>query len=318
MANTMNTSLDPRLFDVRIGDAYLEGVSMDKDFAPIIDQVEHNAVSPNDPQSVRSMDYSGLGPTQLKGETTPFPFDQMNRGYLQITSHNEYGLAVGFSRKLRDDDRTDIVVQGAREVGKTPNLLYNYETAKLWANGFNTTYFTAPDGLALFSTAHTSTINANTRANCLATSGALNMTNVQKLLTVMGRQTNMRGDPTPAIKNGETVQVIHQQEDEFEAAKLFHELSLYDPTNDSNSPNTLKTNYGWNRTLNHYINATGAGGNRLWFIAPTKDLGIQMVHRFHPEKQQHIDPDTDAHVFKVYLRFHNRIKMWERVYASGN
>lgn len=316
--NMMNTSLDPRLFDPRIERAFLEGINEAQYYASIIDQKEHMQVSPNDPQAVRSMNFVGLGQTQLKGETDPFPYDTMNRGYELITTHNEYGLAVAFSRKLRDDDRTDIVIEGAKQVGRTPNLLYNYETAKVYNNAFNSTYFEAPDTLPLLSEAHTSTVNGLTRANMLNPSAPLTYESLQELLVVGMRQTNMRGDPEPAFKPGDTIQLVVQPNNYFEATKLLDSHAMYEPTSNKNAPNVLKK-FNWTITTNPFLTGTGAGNYRYWFIMPQSgSIGVEMVHRIKPENSQHQDPDTDARVFKVYLRFHNRITMWEKVYGSGN
>ncbi|MCX7719475.1 MAG: hypothetical protein N2111_13880 [Candidatus Sumerlaeaceae bacterium] len=319
MAVPMTTSISQRLFDGRISEAILEGISQDKTYLDVVKEVSHDEISPNDKSVVRTMTFQSLGPIQQKGETTPIEFDAMAQGFVKETAHNEYGLAVAFSRKLWDDALFGLMRQGALELGKSVTLFNNLNAARLYDNAFNTTYYTAQDGLALCSTSHTSPNSALLRSNKLAYSAQLSYSAIQELLILGWRQVNMRRYSEPAWRPGDPIKVIVQPEDYFTAEKILSERALagLEPDVDTNSINVLNK-FKFRVVVNPYMTGTGSTNMRLWFLQRENQNSILLVNKVAPERRQYVDNDTLAIVHTLYTRSHQRISRWEETYGAGD
>jgi hypothetical protein len=270
------------------------------------------------PDKVKTMDVSTLGPMAETDEHNPFYEDEPVRGYTKETSYKKFTIQHSFSEEAADDDLYGVVDQYAAKIGESYELTREILGARVYDNLHNTTYHTAPDGLAICSTAHTSRASAATRSNKLAVSASFSSLGVQKLLTQARRQKDMRGYPNPVMVDG-AITLLLQPEDEWMYIKLFSAVSTYETDSDSNNPNPMKhCGRTFTPILNEYQTGTGTTSTRLWAMINGKGSGIWLVDRWPLKPHTWLQDGNLTLVHSGRARFGYHVKTWENIYASGD
>lgn len=122
---------------------------------------------------------SGLGLFSEVAELADIPFDTPVQGYDKLVTPLKYGLRVRISDEAFDDDQVGKTVGYARQLAISAAENQESQLASIPNNGFTTTE-TAADGLAVFSSAHT-TPKAGTYINTPATAADLAMSSLEQM-----------------------------------------------------------------------------------------------------------------------------------------
>lgn len=144
---------------------------------------------------------SGLGAFRPIGEGEGISFDLPVEGHEKTVYYDKFGLGFQVTEEMRDDELFGKIKQMPEKLAKSGR--YKFETAffDLFNNGFATTYHTAWDAKAIFTTDHT-TLKSGTTINNDPTAASLSETSLQALFEYFDGLVDEAGNPimlTPEI-----------------------------------------------------------------------------------------------------------------------
>ena len=175
---TLRTTL-PSLYLQRL--AFLEDVLFDE--MPIEAGVFQRILKVRDMGNkpfVKTTTVASFGQVPIKGEGAPVQYDDLASGFDATFQADTYELAFRASKEALDDEQEEVVSDAARALGSSMNYTYDVDHANIFNNGFTSTTG-APDGVALFSTAH-ALIGGGVNANRPATDGDLSVAQLRVAL----------------------------------------------------------------------------------------------------------------------------------------
>lgn len=306
-------------WDIALLDSTMSGVTMEAATKPSPADVlikEESAKGPL-PDRIKTHEVGTLGPMAQSFEDGPFYEDKPPKGYTKETVYRKFTIKLTFTEEALEDDLYGITDKYAQQTGYSYHLTKNLQVAQLYDNLFNTTYFTAPDGVAIASTAHTSTVlGVGNRANCLTQSSALCFQAVQDLMTVAKRQKDMRGYPDPQLIDGQ-INVLIQPEDEWMYTTVF-EGGQYDPTDNKFAPNRIKeSGRTFTKAENLYCTGTGAQGAHIWGLF-TDEFKPIMYKKWPLKTSNYLIDGNKNMVFDARARHWYHVGTWRGGYFSGN
>lgn len=262
----------------------------------------------------------GPGPLQNWGEVVPVPFDSIDPGRTKRTAYADYGTALAISRNAIEDELFGVYAEASRSLPYSATLFRNLRHAVFLNNLFNTTYFTddsQPTPRAIGATNHAS-VNGADRPNILAVSESFGYDSVQKLLALAWQHNDEKGYPDPMLNDDEVINVVVHPLDGMLARRIFSDLSTYQPTDNTNSPNVLKAGNNFRVVVDPYITPVGAA--RPWYLVRTKMKPAWLVERRPPEISNYRDPRNKAMVVDLTVReaIHIPTNGQFQIWASGN
>ena len=137
---------------------------------------------------------SGFGNAQVKGEGAGVSFDDAQETYTARYTHETVALAFAITEEAIEDNLYDRL--SARYTKALARSMSNAKQVKAidpLINGLpSTATFKSGDGVALFSTAHTTLTGPNVQ-NTLTTQADLNETSLENSLIQIGKMTDERG-----------------------------------------------------------------------------------------------------------------------------
>lgn len=202
--------------------------------------------------------FAGLGPFVPKVEGRVYTFDEPVQGTPARFVHNTYGLAYRVTLEMVEDDDYGIINRLADELGKAAWYNKEVQAASVLNNGFNVAY-PGHDGKPLFATDHP-TLGGGTGSNTPSVQADIATASIQAAIEAFENMTDDRGMPvmmTPKlIVTGPaqiwTVNEILQSE--------------YDPYTANNAKNIIKSNYGLQLVVSHFLSDSDA-----WYLLAEKD-----------------------------------------------
>ena len=130
---------------------------------------------------VQTTTVASFGVVPVKAEGAPVTYEDLAAGFDARFQADTLELAFRASKEALDDEQEEVVSDAARALGSSMNFTYDVDHANIFNNGFTSTAG-APDGVALFSTAHP-LIGGGTGANRPATDGDLSVAQLRVALT---------------------------------------------------------------------------------------------------------------------------------------
>lgn len=254
---------------------------------------------------------AGLGPMYKRHETGTIFMDTPSPGATKETVYTKFGLGVEFSEDLLDDGMYSIVEEVVEDLGRTYNLTRNIQVGQLLDDAFTGTYYTGPDGQPILSDNHTTYAGGPAIKNAPTNAVQFSYQGVQDIMTLMRRQTDDRGNPRPALKGGQSVQVIIPPEMEFIADTLFNAGAALDPTSNNNTVNVLRSNR-FRVTVNPYMTSTTG-----FFIVNPDDKGIWLVDRKPLDRSFRENETTKSVTYDARGRWALHVKDWRGFYGSN-
>lgn len=100
--------------------------------------------------------YTGFGYVPTKPEGQAIAYDEPIQGPTKRWTHQTYGLGFKVTEEMIEDDLYDVMNDMASGLGVSARETKEVTVARIFNNGFATTYHTGGDGKACFATDHTS------------------------------------------------------------------------------------------------------------------------------------------------------------------
>ncbi len=248
---------------------------------------------------------AGLGPLAPKGELVTTKLDRPFSLDLVRYIHKTYALAIAYSKEMKDDDQTGRIMELAGELGKSSRFTAELYGHDVYNQGFNTTYYTGRDGLALFSTAHTVSGTGGTIANTPAVAVDLSSTALEAAMQSFENQIDDRGMPMES----RGVILLISPENRMLAKRILQSSLDYSTPNNSINP---LYDEGIRVVVSNYLVDKDA-----WFLlAEPSELGLKFYWREMPDTKTWDDDDADATFHKIRQRHSVGFDDWRHTYGS--
>lgn len=248
---------------------------------------------------------SGLGPLAPKGELEAVPFDEPIGLGLVRYIHQAYGLAVAYSREMRNDDQYGIMMRLAAELGRSARYTAELFGHDVYNNGFTSSKYVGRDGQPLFSTAHPVPGTGSTIANKPAVDVDLSQAALEAAIQSFETQVDDRGMP---IDMAPRILLVHPL-NRLNAKRLLE--SEFQPGSNVNDINVL-TDEGIVVMTSRFLTDPDA-----WFLlAPPADIDVNFFWREAPDTMTWEDQTADAIFHKIYMRISTGFGDWRGTYGS--
>lgn len=314
MPQPITTGVIPSAYDVAL--TSLVGDEMNR--PDVVDDFlgkESYSGSPSK-QFYKTASFAGLGPFQTHGETLPIPFDAPGPDYDKTTAYIDYALATMITRNAREDQLFPVFDDLPSQFADSYKLLRNLIGARFLQDLATGTYYTSPDRKAVISLTHSTLNDTPNRANTLATQVSAGYQAGIDLITVMARQKDKRGYPSPDIKPGDSITIIAQPEDWANLYNIFGPKATMVPGGFSTDPNALTGNFNFNVIMNPYLDFVTTVGRPFYFIRGGKKSAF-FVDRRPMEMSSKTDEMTKHLTIGGSARFGLHVEDWRTYYASG-
>lgn len=191
---------------------------------------------------------SSLKVAQTVAEGQPIPMQQLYQGYDKTYKARKFGILMGVSQEMLDDDPHKIMEKNPRRFARAFASAQEIEAADIFNNGFSDT---GPDGVSLFSASHPSIVpGVADQSNLLGTPADLSTTSVKGLITLLRGTKDTAGNKI-MIK---PKTLLVSAADEFLAAEILESVMLVDSANASvNAVNSVKALYGMQAVVWDYL-----------------------------------------------------------------
>ncbi len=249
---------------------------------------------------------TGLGPLAPKAELEPVIFDEpLALGQVRYI-HQTFGLAVGYSKEMRDDDQYGVMGQLAGLLGRSARYTAEVYGHDVYNNAFTTAKYRGRDGQPLLSTAHPVAATGGIAANKPAVDVDLSQAALEAALTNFETQVDERG--MPIMIQPRMLLITPSQV--FTAARLLQSAQM--PGTANNDVNPL-ANSGLQVVVSHFLTDDDA-----WFIlgAPN-EIDVNFYWREMPDTKTWDDDTADATFHKIRQRHSVGFGDWRGVYGSA-
>lgn len=253
---------------------------------------------------VQTTTVASFGVVPIKAEGAPVTYEDMAAGFDGRYQADAYELAFRASREALDDEQEEVISDAARALGSSMNYTYDIDHANLFNNGFTSTTG-APDGVALFSTAHP-LIGGGTGANRPTTDGDLS---VAQLRVALNDIANTRDDAGKLQHWRPKVLFIPYQQ-KWLAQELLGS-SLRADTAD-NATNAFKDD-GLSVVATPYL----TDANAFFLLAEPSKHEVRTYWRQRPEVLHDWDFQTTSMMVKIRARWKRGWSDWRGVYGTS-
>lgn len=254
--------------------------------------------------------YGGLGLPVIKPEGTEVVYDNFTQGYTKRWTHVTYGLATRITEEMIEDclypDIPTSMEAQSRELGSSFAELFEVLTLNMFNNGTSTTYHTAGDALAVFSSSHLS-LRGGTWSNLLSPAADLSATALQTSIDNM----SLIKDDTGKYQIIKPQYLLVHPNNVWKAEELLE--SGYDPESPNNAINPLKK-----RNLQIIATPYFTDTDAFALIAepPNSDSGIIAFMRRKVKFAQDGDFETGDLKIKGTARFSIEVNKPVNLYLS--
>ncbi len=236
-------------------------------------------------------------------EGQALPFDSFVNGPTKTVYPTIFKMGLQFTKYAMDDDRYNIVKQGATKVGEGMAYTIEFKVWDIFNSGFVTTTRTGIDGLALFSASHPLYgVSGAVFSNLV--SGSLSKSSLQTSLTIFDTMVNERNQfmyMEPAV-------LIHPPALRYTATELIE--SEFDPYSANNAVNSVQGTL--TRMQVPFLTSTTA-----WFVVSKKEALDLYNYWFNkPEPRMWMDNNTGNVIFASEMRMATTFFRWRGTAGS--
>lgn len=241
----------------------------------------------------KDVQVTGFGLAPAKAQGAPIQYDGESQGWETVYAHIAYALGYIVTKEEIDDNQYKEVSQRrAKANAFSCNQTIENVCAFLYNNGFNTTYYTTPDGKAIFAADHVGAAGG-TFSNLLATPADLSEAALEDMCIQIMNSTEDRG-----LKISIMPKSLHIPTAEWFNANRILKSVLQSHTQ-LNAINVLKAvnAFPGGIKVNHYFTDDNA-----WFVRTNIPNGMKMYWRTKPNLDQDNDFDTKNAKAASYFR----------------
>lgn len=245
---------------------------------------------------------TGLGEMVRKAEGAVYTYDEPLSGDTIKYTHLTYGLGFRVTEEMLEDDLYGVMRKMSSELARSAHLNKETQGHAPYNNAFSSSY-TGFDGAALCSDSHT-LLGGGTGDNLVT--GDFSLTALQTAIELFENMTDDRG--FKVMKKPK--HLVHNPGDIWEVNKVLG--SEFQPNTADNNINVVKTKYGIQPLLSHYLTDTDS-----WFlIADKSELDIKMWMRVDDQFRNADDPETGDAIFTVRHRLSTGFGDWRGIVGS--
>ena len=238
---------------------------------------------------------SGFGNAQVKGEGAGVSFDDAQETYTARYTHETVALAFAITEEAIEDNLYDrLSARYTKALARSMSNAKQVKAIEPLINGLpSTATFKSGDGVALFSTSHT-TVSGPNVANTLATQADLNETSLEQSLIDIAAMTDERGLRIAA----KGVKMIIPSANQFNAERLMKSQGRTQTAdNDINAINSMGMIPQGYRVNNFLTDADS------WFVITDVPNGMKLFSRTPLSTSMEGDFDTGNVRYKARERY---------------
>lgn len=241
---------------------------------------------------------SGLPLVPKKGEGDPIDYRARLQGPTKRWTHDTYAMGMRITEEAIEDDLYRVMQDGARELGVSARETRHVTVAEIFNTGTVTTYHTAGDAAAIFSSSHTR-LDGVSWSN-LATASALSYSTLQNAILAFENQVDQVGKKI--MQTPMTLLVPTALE--YKAIQLLQNPNQPD-TADHNVNATMKARPGIKLVVWPYLTSTTGWG----LIGDNARMSTGLIHFERVGVQFGREGDFDTGDAKFKTRFRNSIEV---------
>ena len=244
---------------------------------------------------------SGLGVMNVKSESTPISYDDIEEAYKTTYTHATYGLGFRASREAVEDEQYPVLKKAAAGLARSARQTIEIRAAGTYNNGFNIA-FPGADAQPLLSDVHP-LVGGGTYNNELAVAADLSVTSLQLAIQQMMLTPDDRG----LLLMLKPYLLVVPTQLMWTAEEILG--SNLRPDGASNAINAL-TNRGITPVVYPYLT-----NPKAWFLLD-RDHAINFFWRRRPDFESDNDFDTEDYKWKGTMRFSNGWSDWRGIFGS--
>jgi len=256
----------------------------------------------------QSTQISALKSAGQVNEGAQIPMQQIVQGFKQTYQAVKYGILLGITQEMLDDDPYDVMSDNPRRLSRAFNEAIETSAWSVFNGGFANTGL---DGVPLFSAAHPALQSGVAdQSNLLGTAADLSTTSVKALFTLLRRTRDTAGNRIQIKPK----HLIVSPEDEFLATEILASAMLPLDGNESvNAINSVNSLYGVQPMVVDYLTS-----NDAYFVTGDKvDHKLCFYFRKRPELETDYEFKTQIALMLMTGRWDAGYSDWRGVVASA-
>jgi len=245
----------------------------------------------------------------LQQFTGTIPYDDASQGYTSTMTHLEYASGFQIERKLYDDDLYGIMDNKPKQLATSYVRTRQKHGAQVFNNAFSvdSTWNVNSEGVALCSTAHTTTSGAST-ATGFSNAGTAALSSVAVAATRIAMR-NFRGD------RGERISVVP---DTILIAPDYYQTA-FEIVESSGVPDSANNNANVHKGAYRVMDWEYLTSAHPWFMIDStmmKDM-LKFIDRVKAEFGMVEDFDTLVGKWRIYCRYSLGHNDWRFIYGNN-
>lgn len=251
----------------------------------------------------------GVGLPSLIQEGQDVNVDTMVQGYNKTFKPVKYGLGIGCSKELVEDDKMGIVSKRSQLLAESIAQAREIQAASVFNNGFTAGATAGPDGKALFDSAHPLVKAGGTQNNLLTSAADLDVTSLELALTDWELLKDHRG----FLQNNPSPRVLVAAQNRWNAAEILKSQMRSDTANNTENAFKYSENGG---TVEHLVWAFLTDPDAWFLVAePGQTETIWLDRKAPYTTSDYIEHNETGYVYMRY-RADFGFYGWKGVYGT--
>lgn len=250
---------------------------------------------------------SSLRAAQTVGEGQSIPMQQLYQGFDKTYTARKFGILMGVSQELLDDDAHRIMEKNPRRFARAFATAQEIECADIFNNAFSAT---GPDGKVLCATDHPALVpGVADQSNLLGTAADLSTTSMKAMIKLLRGTKDTAGNRI-MIK---PKHLLVSASDEFLAAEILESVLLPNSDNAAvNAINSIKALYGMSALVWDFLTDDDA----FFVLGDKLDHELNWFWRKRPELATDEEFKSDVVLTKMTARWVAGYSDWRGIVGT--
>lgn len=205
----------------------------------------------------------------------------------------QFGNGFSISTEMMEDDLYDRANQNAKWLGRSSNLIQEYQVSDLLDDAFDGNTFTGFAAEALVTTAHTLLSSASTWSNQIAGNPQLGVVGLQAAFELGEQTVDHTNDPVPVRIDKLIINIAN----EWTARQLT--MNEDEPFTSDRNINATRSKRQLSFQVSHYKDQTGTD----WFARDSQIHDAHLLFKVKPQFPDWFDDITRSAFFAARQRF---------------